>query len=120
MTEIVIALIGILATVISNVLTYILTKKKYNAEVDSKVIQNLKDGLDFYKTLCDDNSKKLEEYRRESEALRKQVMELQAQVLDMSLNLCYEATCTARKLKKELDQTKKRGSGNGSKTEKNS
>lgn len=110
------AVVGAIAAAISSIVTYILTKRKYNAEVDSKVIENLQHSLDFYKTLCDDNSKKLEEYRKENEQLRKQVMELQAQFLDMSINLCYEATCTARKLKKELDQTKK----NGSKAQKNS
>jgi len=40
-TEIVIALIGIIATGFSSVLTYILTKRKYNAEVDKQVIENL-------------------------------------------------------------------------------
>jgi len=40
-TEIIIALIGALAAGISSVLTYILTKRKYNAEVDKQVIENL-------------------------------------------------------------------------------
>lgn len=115
-TEIIIAILGIISTTVSSVITYIFTKRKYNAEVDHSVIENLKDSLDFYKALSEDNCKKLEEYRKEGEQLRKQITDLQAQVLEMSINLCYDATCTARKLKKELDNTKK----NGNRVKKNS
>lgn len=41
MTEIVTALVGGITAAVSSVVTYILTKRKYNAEVDSKVIENL-------------------------------------------------------------------------------
>jgi len=116
MTDLIIAFLGILATAISSVLTYFFTKKKYNAEVDKQIIENLQNSLNFYKELSEDNRKKLEEYREENEDLRKQIADLRAQVLDMSINLCYEATCTARKLKKELDKSKK----NGNKSKKNS
>lgn len=40
-TEIIIALIGIIATGCSSFFTYIFTKRKYNAEVDHQMIENL-------------------------------------------------------------------------------
>jgi capsular polysaccharide biosynthesis protein len=39
--EIIIAIIGVLGTTLSGVLTFIFTKKKYRAEVDDTVIQNM-------------------------------------------------------------------------------
>lgn len=115
-TEIVIALVGILSTVVSSMVTFTLTKKKYNAEVDSKMIENMQHALDFYKTVSEDNNKKLEEYKKECDGLRMQVMDLQAQLIKMSVSLCYNATCTARKLSKEINQ--KEGKRNGVKSTK--
>lgn len=37
-TEIIIALIGVLSTIVSSAATFIFTKRKYNAEVDASVI----------------------------------------------------------------------------------
>lgn len=41
MTEIIIAIIGILSTVASSSITFMVTKRKYNAEVDHTMIDNL-------------------------------------------------------------------------------
>jgi len=109
-TEIIVALIGILSTVVSSVITFVLTKKKYNAEVDKQVIENLQQSLEFYIKLCDDTNARLEEYSKESDLLRKQVADLQSQVLSMSVNLCYNLTCANRKLQKEI-QKKNRKNG---------
>ena len=38
-----------------------MAKKKYYSEVDSTVIDNMKESLDFYKQLSDDNRDRLKE-----------------------------------------------------------
>ena len=46
-TEIIIALIGILYTVISSWVSWFLTRRKYNSEVDNTTIQNVSESLQF-------------------------------------------------------------------------
>lgn len=64
----------------------------------------MKDSLDFYKEVSEDNRKKLDEYRLENESLRRQVNELQSQVLTLMGSICYDVTCQARKLKQEMSE----------------
>ena len=56
------------------------TKKKYNAEVDNNLINNMQDSLEFYKALADDNKARLDEVLNENADLRKQVSDLREQV----------------------------------------
>lgn len=102
-TEIIVGLIGILSTVVSSFITFLLTKKKYNAEVDASVIQNLKESLEFYKKLSDDNKNRLDDILKRNEQLEEEVKELRKQVLSLMASICYDATCTARKLSEELN-----------------
>ncbi len=53
--------IGILASIISSWTTWFYTRKKYNSEVDSQLILNMKESLEFYKALSDDNKDRLDE-----------------------------------------------------------
>lgn len=46
---------------ISAIVTWLLAKKKYNAEVDNNVIENMKQSLEFYEKLSDDNKNRLME-----------------------------------------------------------
>ena len=64
-SEIIIALIGVASTIISAWMSYFFTRKKYHSEVDSTVINNMKESLDFYTRLSDDNKARLEEHLRE-------------------------------------------------------
>lgn len=102
-TEIIVGLIGVLSTVVSSFVTFILTKKKYNAEVDASVIQNLKESLEFYRKLSDDNKQRLDDILKRNEQLEDEVKELRKQVLSLMASICYDATCTARKLSEELN-----------------
>lgn len=88
-TEIIIALIGIIATGCSSFFTWLFAKKKYNAEVDHQVVENMQQSLDFYIKLSEDNSKRLDEYRKE-------ITELQTQVLYLKRNICFKEYCTER------------------------
>jgi len=60
--EIIILIItNILAPIITGFATWLMAKKKYYSEVDSTVIANMKESLDFYKQLSDDNKERLAE-----------------------------------------------------------
>ena len=51
--------IGLVTSITSGWLSYLFTRKKYNSEVDENVIHNMKESLEFYKQLSDDNKERL-------------------------------------------------------------
>ena len=71
---------GLLTTIISGFSGWFFTKKKYNAEVDNNLINNMQDSLEFYKALADDNKARLDEVLSENADLRKEVSDLREQV----------------------------------------
>lgn len=99
--EIIVSILGMLG--ISNIITFILTKRKYNVEVDSQRIENLNEAFDVYKKMTEETldsqkrlmeatitfqnqtiesqNKKLDELQKENETLRKQVADLQLQLI---------------------------------------
>ena len=54
--------IGLVSTVVSGWASWFFARKKYNAEVDSNEIENLKKSLEFYESIVKDNNKKLQFY----------------------------------------------------------
>lgn len=83
--EIIIALIGVLSTVIGTWTSWFLARKKYNVEVDSSLIENMQRSLDFYMRLSDDNKDRLEEALMRNERLEEEVQRLKEQVNDLML-----------------------------------
>lgn len=71
---------GIITTFLSGFSSWFFTKKKYNAEVDNNLINNMQDSLEFYKALADDNKARLDEVLIENADLRKEVSDLREQV----------------------------------------
>lgn len=102
-TEIIIAIIGILSTVLSSFTTYFFTRRKYNSEVDQNLIQNMKESLDFYKQLSDDNRSRLEEVlarneelERRNDRLEEEVKKLRDQMFILMNQICLDLTCKIR------------------------
>ena len=75
---------GIITTFLSGFSSWFFTKKKYNAEVDNNLINNMQESLEFYKALADDNKRRLEEVLLENSDLRKEVADLREQVLKLT------------------------------------
>lgn len=75
---------GIVSTIAAGFSGWFFTKKKYNAEVDNNLISNMQESLEFYKTLADDNKRRLEEVLTENADLRKEVTDLREQVLKLT------------------------------------
>lgn len=89
-------LVGLATTISSSVVTWLLARKKYNTEVDSNVIKNMSDSLEFYKKLADDQKDRLDELTHRNRDLENEVRELRKQVFTLMNSVCYNLECTLR------------------------
>lgn len=95
-SEIIIALAGTISTVASAFVSWFFTRRKYNSEVDNNIIENMKESLEFYTRLSDDNKSRLEEALRRNTQLEDEIRELRSQVFEIMKNICYDAQCKHR------------------------
>lgn len=63
---------SLISSTISSVVTWLLSRRKYNEEVESADIKNDHDKLDFYEDLSDDNKQRLRDLIDENRALREE------------------------------------------------
>ena len=70
------ALIGIVTTFTSGFTAWFFARKKYNSEVDNNLINNMKESLEFYTRLSEDNKLRLDRALSRNEELEKEVKEL--------------------------------------------
>lgn len=103
-SEIVIGIIGIVSTVASGFTSWFFTKRKYNAEVDNNLIDNMQQSLEFYINLVEDNKRRLEEVlernnelERRDAILEEEVRKLKQQLSNIMDNVCFDKTCHNRK-----------------------
>lgn len=100
---IVTGIVGLITTITSGWVSWFFAKRKYNAEVDSNVIENMQKSLEFYIKLSDDNKDRLEEALKRNEVLENEVSQLRSQVFELMNNICYDITC---QLRKKIDKQK--------------
>lgn len=103
--------IGIISSVITGWTTWFFTRKKYNSEVDNNLIQNMKESLDFYRKLSDDNRARLEEVLKRNESLEQEVAELRKQMFSLMGSLCLDLSCQLRKRDYNLFDSKRKEYG---------
>lgn len=91
------------SNVINTIVTWAISKRKNNSEVDSTIISSMQKSLDFYISLSKDNTDKLEEVIKEKNRTNMELIEakeeisiLKTQMLNMSMNICTELTCQIR------------------------
>ena len=96
------ALIGVVTTFSSSLITWFFTRRKYNSEVDNNLIQNMQSSLEFYQKLSDDNRERLEEVLKRNDDLDAEVKELRNQVFNMMGSICLNLTCTSRVRDKQI------------------
>lgn len=99
--------IGIITTIVGSWTSYIFTKRKYNAEVDNSVIDNMKQSLDFYIKLSDDNKARLDEALKRNDALEKEIQQLRQQMFELMSNICYDLKCELRSKTRKVSKVKK-------------
>lgn len=90
--------IGLFTTILSGWVSWFFARKKYNSEVDHNLIENMENSLEFYRKLSDDNKVRLEEVLEKNKNLEKEVQELRRQVLNLTMNICMNLTCSNRAL----------------------
>jgi predicted nucleic-acid-binding protein len=95
-SELLIGLIGILSTIVGSWASWFFTRRKYNSEVDNTVINNLKEVVNTYKLICDDNKRTIEEYIKSKDRLEDEIKDLRKQVNELTMSICYDLTCSAR------------------------
>ena len=95
--------IGLVSTFIGSWTSWFFARKKYNSEVDNNLIQNMKESLEFYKQLSDDNKKRLEEVlkrnvelEKRDERLEDEVRQLKNQMINLMGQICLDLTCKVR------------------------
>ena len=89
--------VGLLTTIISSWTTWFFARRKYNSEVDSNLINNMKESLDFYEKLSTDNRERLEEVLKRNTELEQEVGELRKQLFNLMSSICTDLTCQLRK-----------------------
>ena len=104
--------IGLISSIITGWTTWFFIRKKYNSEVDSNLIQNMKESLDFYRKLSDDNRERLEEVLKRNEVLEQEVGELRKQMFNLISSICIDLSCQLRKRDYNLFNSKKEENGN--------
>lgn len=94
------SLIAGIVTLVTNlttgVVTWLLARRKYNTEVDSNEIENLKKSLEFYEDIVRDNNRKLQFYIKLSEDNRVEVYRLKGVIHRLLNNSCLDNVCTKR------------------------
>lgn len=98
------AIVGAITTLASGWTSWFFTRKKYNSEVDQNIIHNMKDSLEFYKQLSDDNKTRLDEMIRRNDELEDEIKELRKQVTALMMMTCKDLTCKLRQTSFELNR----------------
>lgn len=82
--------------IVTNFVTWFLARRKYNIEVDSSEIENLKKSLEFYENIVKDNNKKLAFYIDLAENNRVEVYRLKGVIHRLLNNSCLDNGCIKR------------------------
>lgn len=91
------AAIGVVTSFTSAWISWFFTRKKYSAEVDETVIHNMKESLEFYQKLSDDNKNRLDSMIKRNEELEEEMKDLRRQVSTLMNYMCIDLTCQLRK-----------------------
>lgn len=102
------ALIGIAEMVVTSVVTFLLTRRKYKTEVkeceihnDGYKIENDEKKFDLYVKMINDNNIRIDELQEENRDLRRQVAEMRSVVFSMLQQICTDMMCQNRKFDQE-------------------
>ena len=88
---------GLITTIVSGWVSWFFARRKYNTEVDSNEIENLKKSLEFYESIVKDNNEKLQFYIDLAEDNRIEVYRLKGVIHRLLNNSCLDEGCIKRK-----------------------
>lgn len=105
-STIITTIVGLICTLVSSVVTFMLTKRKYDIEVDANQIRNLSESFDIYKKVMQDTynsqNEKIDRLQKENDDLRRQIHQLEAQFIDLIKNHHFDSI----KIKDDKKKTK--------------
>lgn len=107
--------VGLVSTIVSGWTSWFFARKKYDSEVDSNLINNMRESLDFYEKLSTDNRERLEEVLKRNAELEQEVGELRKHMFNLMSSICTDLTCQLRK--KNLNLFNEHGVNSGQKME---
>ena len=93
---IIVAIVGVITSALSSWFSWVLSKKKYNSEVKSCELDNLKKSLEFYESIVNDNNKKLTFYIKLAEDNRVEVYRLKGTIFNILNAACLNKGCSDR------------------------
>jgi len=104
MREYIIAGIGILGTIVSASVAHLLTKRKYSADVDKIILENIDKAFALYKKVTEETDKKVDEViddyktlKSENVAMKEELDFLKKQVEELKEISCTMKSCDKRK-----------------------
>lgn len=112
-TALISALVGLFCTIVTSIVTFLLTRRKYNSEVESQQIQNLNEAFNLYKKTMEETiasrqksqdaivesmSNEMKTLKEENSDLRKQVSQLQMEMINILGTICLDTTCKMRQV----------------------
>lgn len=77
------AILGVISTGVTGLLTFLFSRKKYNSEVEHNNIENMDNSLEFYEKLSASNNKILEDILERSEKLAESNLKLLIEVQNL-------------------------------------
>lgn len=90
-------LIAVVPSVILSLVTYILTKKKYDTEVDAGEIQNMRNSLEFYVQIIESHKAELASYLEMAKENREEIRRLREGIDNLLKHSCVVKPCKKRK-----------------------
>lgn len=91
-------IVGFVTTIVSSWTSWFFARKKYNSEVDSNLINNMKESLEFYDKLSENNKSRLEELIQRNIELEDKVDILEKKINKLSNLICKKTNCKSRQL----------------------
>ena len=98
-------IVGLLTTIVSGWTSWVFARRKYNSEVDSQVISNMTESLEFYKKLSDDNKERLDQVL----AQNKEILTQNAELIEQNKKLQLEVEELKGQVKSLTEKIKRSG-----------
>lgn len=90
------AIIGVVTSFCSSLITWIFTKRKYNAEVDTVNLSNIESAIEIYKSMVLDLGRKLDIYGKIIDKNKADLIRVKNVVVRMMGKICTVESCKNR------------------------
>jgi len=102
------ALVGVICTILSGWGTFLFTRRKYETEVDSNEVDNVKKSFDTYVKVTEETihslNNKVERLQRENDELRKEVFNLRKQMFQWMTSNNYGSVTIDKHINEPLSK----------------